>query len=420
VQMKLLAVFAGALLGFLIFNFNPASIFMGDSGSLFVGFSVAVLALNYEAAKPRDMLTVLSVPVMLLAIPILDTTFVTLRRRLSGRPVSMGGRDHTSHELVAIGLSERKAVLILYFIAVLSGLLSMLVRDLPIYFGLAIIPIFVLSVTLLAIYLSGAVKKSPAAKIEGKDVALLPLLAEITYKRRLFEVMLDLLLISISYYSAYILRFEKGQDLGVNLQLMLKSLPLIIIFKSFSFFAFGVYRGMWRYAGLDDMLTFIKAMSMGTILSIIALVLAFRFEGFSRTVFIIDWVLLFILVAGSRLSYKLFDRYLKPLQAGGERTLIYGAGDGGEFALRELLNNEELGMTPVGFIDDDAMKNEVKIHGYPVLGASSDVERLVKELEATRMIVSSPKIQPEKYEYLKKRCSELGVKILHFRMTLEE
>ncbi|HEY5443477.1 MAG TPA: MraY family glycosyltransferase, partial [Pyrinomonadaceae bacterium] len=93
-----MVAFAGALLGFLVYNSNPASIFMGDCGSMFVGFFLASSALvNVSGGRSRSLLPVLAVPILVLFIPIFDTTFVTVLRKLSGRAASQGGRDHTSH-----------------------------------------------------------------------------------------------------------------------------------------------------------------------------------------------------------------------------------------------------------------------------------------------------------------------------------
>jgi UDP-GlcNAc:undecaprenyl-phosphate GlcNAc-1-phosphate transferase len=125
-----LLAFAGALLGFLIYNSNPASIFMGDCGSMFIGLFLASAALvNVSGGRSRSLLPVLAVPILVLFIPIFDTTFVTILRKLSGRSASQGGRDHTSHRLVALGLSERRAVWMLYGFAALSGLLGVLVQQ---------------------------------------------------------------------------------------------------------------------------------------------------------------------------------------------------------------------------------------------------------------------------------------------------
>ena len=104
---------AGAILGFLRFNFNPATIFLGDSGSLFIGFllgSISLLDVTHVAGVP----TLVFAPVTVLAIPVFDTLFVSVTRRLRGQPISQGGTDHSSHRLVRLGLEERRAVLLLY------------------------------------------------------------------------------------------------------------------------------------------------------------------------------------------------------------------------------------------------------------------------------------------------------------------
>ena len=145
-----------ALLGFLFYNSNPASIFMGDCGSMFVGFFLASSALiNVSGGRSRSFLPVLAVPILVLFIPIFDTTFVTVLRKLSGRAASQGGRDHTSHRLVALGMSERHAVLMLYGFAALSGVLAILVQRARLDISLAAIAGFTIVLTLVGVYLAG-------------------------------------------------------------------------------------------------------------------------------------------------------------------------------------------------------------------------------------------------------------------------
>jgi UDP-GlcNAc:undecaprenyl-phosphate/decaprenyl-phosphate GlcNAc-1-phosphate transferase len=99
-EAVMMAVFAAALIGFLVYNSNPATIFMGDSGSMFIGLFLASAALvNVSGGRSRSFVPVLAVPILVLFIPIFDTTFVTILRKLSGRAASQGGRDHTSHRL---------------------------------------------------------------------------------------------------------------------------------------------------------------------------------------------------------------------------------------------------------------------------------------------------------------------------------
>ena len=105
--------FVGSLLGFLAHNYPPARIFMGDSGSLFLGLFLAGLSLSPAPGLSRSLFAVIAVPALILAIPILDTTLVTIGRLLEGRPISQGGKDHTSHRLVALGASEERTLWVL-------------------------------------------------------------------------------------------------------------------------------------------------------------------------------------------------------------------------------------------------------------------------------------------------------------------
>jgi len=155
-QALLLLAFAGALLGFLLYNHHPASIFMGDCGSMFVGFLLAGSVLSYGSGhgRSRSLVAVLAVPLLVLVVPIFDTTLVTLLRKLAGRPASQGGRDHTSHRLVALGLSEKHAVWMLYTFAIAAGSLATLVRDADLGLSLGVIAAFVVALTILGLYLA--------------------------------------------------------------------------------------------------------------------------------------------------------------------------------------------------------------------------------------------------------------------------
>src|ERR1700682_5923345 len=209
VEALMLAIFAAALLGFLIYNSNPASIFMGDCGSMFIGFFLASAALvNVSGGRSRSFLPVLVVPILVLFIPIFDTTFVTILRKLSGRSASQGGRDHTSHRLVALGMSERKAVWMLYGFAGLSGILAMFVREVKLDVSLAAIAGFTILLTLLGVYLAGVkVYDENEASLAMKEKPLYTFLVDVSYKRRVFEVLLDVVLIILAYWSAYAVKF---------------------------------------------------------------------------------------------------------------------------------------------------------------------------------------------------------------------
>ncbi len=340
-EALMLLVFAAALLGFLVYNSNPASIFMGDSGSMFIGFFLASAALvNVSGGRSRSLLPVLAVPILVLFIPIFDTTFVTILRKFSGRAASRGGRDHTSHRLVALGMSERHAVLMLYGFAALSGLLALLVQQVKLDVSLAAIAAFTVILTLLGVYLAGVkVYDESEEALAAGNKSVYAFIVDLSYKRRIFEVLLDVILILLAYWCAYAVKVGtiSGSDAW---KLFLRTLPVLVFVKMASFLVMGVYRGMWRYTGLDDLIVFVKAVVVSSVLSVLAVLFAFRFEGFSRAIFIIDGLLMFLFLAGSRMTFRLFRQVIPVAKSiDGRRVLIYGAGDAGELLLRELLNN---------------------------------------------------------------------------------
>ena len=119
----LLLAFIGSLLGFLFYNYNPASVFLGDCGSLFIGYVIASLTLleRYVSHASSTLFPVL-MPVLVLAVPIMDTATVILIRLREGRPIYVGDRRHLSHRLVALGFSPRTAVLFIYLVTLSLGL----------------------------------------------------------------------------------------------------------------------------------------------------------------------------------------------------------------------------------------------------------------------------------------------------------
>ena len=112
---------AGACLGFLRYNFNPAKIFMGDSGSLLIGYVLSVLAILGFWQTSSPMFPTLTAPVLILGYAVFDTTLVTVLRLKASGPPWIGGRDHSSHRLIRLGLSERKAVLLLYALGAMAS-----------------------------------------------------------------------------------------------------------------------------------------------------------------------------------------------------------------------------------------------------------------------------------------------------------
>jgi len=412
-------IVAAPLAAFLFYNFSPASIFMGDSGSMTIGYSLSVLSLYFAQLPTATTVSVYAVPVLALMVPILDTTLVTLIRTLSGRKASTGGRDHTSHRLVLIGLSERKAVLFLYLTATVSGFAALFVSRSDELTSPAVILPVILAFLLMGIFLA-QLRVYPE-----KEFSLLrnrpytPILLELTYKKQILLVVLDFALIAFSYYLAYRLRFDRSEFVKF-FYAFLQSLPAIIACKLVVFFIMGVYRGIWGSMSTNDVYVYLKASFLGTILSVVIVTYIYRFQGFSKGVFIIDWLLTIGLLLGTRGSFRIFQDTIKRKSLKGPGVFIYGAGRGGEILLREFLNNKRLGMKPLGFIDDDELKVGKKLFGYPVLGKYEDMDDLASKHRPGGLVISFNHMTRERRSSIAADCRRHDMFLKRFVINLSD
>ncbi len=412
----LAAALFGATAGFLVYNFRPASIFMGDAGSLFLGATLAFLSL--AGGSRSGIASALAVPVFLLLIPIFDTAFVTLSRILSTRSASQGGRDHTSHRLVAMGFSETQAVLFLWMLAAAGAAIAILSRYVGSFGTVLIAPLLLIVLTLLGIQLARV------GVYDGDDFSLLvgkpytPLLVDVTYRRRLFEVLLDLILVTFSYVAAYVIRFD--QDTRLYVGLIQQSLPIIIACQLSALYVVGVYQGTWRYVGVGDLTTYAKGIVAGVLASVMALVLLYRFDGYSRGVFVVDLMLVGLLVPGSRLSFRLLGDAAGRRRQTGRPTLVYGAGDGGALLVGELRNNPRHGLSPIGFIDDDPSRHRKRMLRLPVLGGLKDLATVIGHEGVEVVVISTTKLPAERRITLEQICHTSGTRLMELRFAIQD
>ncbi len=268
-EVAYLAMLAGAVAGFLVYNFPPASIFMGDSGALMLGFSLAALTLSNDGVRGSrsDVLSVIAGPVFVLLIPIFDTTLVTVLRLLAGRSPAVGGRDHSSHRLVAIGLSERSAVFVLWALAAVGGAVGLTIRGATQGFTLLVGGLFIIVLCLFAMLLARVrVYELPAAA--PGDVTPIP--DEFMHKKRVIEVVLDFCAIAVAYYAANQFHFDADAYLR-NAQIFYSSLPIVVAFQLVAFFTVGVYRGAWHLFRLSDALPMIAGVIVASVAALAAM-----------------------------------------------------------------------------------------------------------------------------------------------------
>lgn len=410
-------VFIAAVAGFLVFNLNPASIFMGDSGSLFIGFLLAGLSVSgMHGNAAKSVFAVLLFPVLSLAIPIFDTTLVTITRHFSGRPISQGGRDHSSHRLVAIGQSETQAVGILWGMSATGGGVAFLFYRYGVPDSVLIASLFGVGLALFGVYLGKAKVQGEANRPTPRTDS--PPVAKAAGRGRVFTFALDVLLVTIAYYGAYWLRFEGFSSEPEQFRLFLDSMPAALVCALTSFFLFGLYRNHWRYTGIRDLWMTLKATFTAVLLTVALSTFMYRFEGYSRSVFLIYWGALFLSVSGSRCSFRLFEELLEGRPPDQARVLIYGAGDTGELLLRELKGKLN-GRRVVGFLDDDPAWARSLIHGVPVLGGLDTAEAWVRKHSVNEIIISSSEVSQETLAQLRAVCEKSDIELTRATMKLE-
>jgi UDP-GlcNAc:undecaprenyl-phosphate GlcNAc-1-phosphate transferase len=228
-------------------------------------------------------------------------------------------------------------------------------------------------------------------------------------------VFLDLCLTAIAYYSAYRLRFD-GQFSAYFPQ-FLQSLPLVLGVQLVSLFVVGGYRGVWQYFGLMDGVTFAKGVGLGTLLNVSLLVYVYRFESYSRGVFVIYAALLMLLLSGSRASFRLISEFAQRRNQRGLRVVIYGAGDVAASAVRDILTRRHGGYRLLGFIVEDPALERAHMQGYPVIGTYNT---LLTQIEDGRvdLVVITQLIDVDRLEALRQRCAERQVSLerLHFAL----
>lgn len=377
-----------ACAGFLPFNLRPqrgAAVFMGDSGSQLIGFGLASLALAASWTVAGTTVATILLPLLVLAIPILDTTLVTIARLVEKRPVTQGGRDHTSHRLVYYGLSETKAVLLLAIVASAIGAtgLAYNVLDNGRLTAVGVLVTFVLLVQ-FGSFLSDLEERSRRG-IEGPDPSLWRAL--VFEPRRLVEVFVDFVLICGSFLASYLLAVG-GFGTVFERSVYLSALPILLASRYVLFVALGVYRRVWRFATARDAIPIAVACIASSGVAYLVLVALRPIGSFPATeIFVVDAILCTLLVGASRLALRLLPE-VRGRRVPRRRVLVAGAGQAGRSLARELRETHEAQV--VGFLDDNPRVRRRRILGISVVGSLDEADRAIASTRAEEVLVTIP------------------------------
>jgi len=204
--------------------------------------------------------------------------------------------------------------------------------------------------------------------------------------RRIVVTLIFLIQAVLANYLAFIIRFESILS-PFSLKTFLAYLPILLCIRFVFFIQGGLYKGLWRYASVSDLIKIIKSTTLGSIVFLLTVHYLIGDPNYPRLIVILDWLLFIIISGGNRLFIRVFKEYMFS-ESLRKRILIIGAGDAGEMIVREMKNNPEYAYEPIGFIDDDVNKKGLTIHDVPILGPSSIIPETITKHRPEEILIS--------------------------------
>jgi FlaA1/EpsC-like NDP-sugar epimerase len=213
-------------------------------------------------------------------------------------------------------------------------------------------------------------------------------------RHRIWQVGTDAVLLALAWYLAFQVRFDYGVPPRYDEFLALEVFVVVVGVQLGVFVLFGLYQHWWRYVSIRDMWRAILAVSVGSIVAVVVMYLWRPVEDLNvpRGIIAIDWLFALAFITGGRLLARtLIERPGRNrFVARGKEALIVGAGDAGQLIIREMLKTPQLGYTPIGLVDDDGRKRNMRLHGVKVLGTTAELPRLLVDNRPDEVIIAIP------------------------------
>jgi FlaA1/EpsC-like NDP-sugar epimerase len=235
--------------------------------------------------------------------------------------------------------------------------------------------------------------------------------------RNSYMLLGDIILLVVCVFLGYVLRLELGAALIQYSPSMYWMAAVAILIKPLVYYYFGLYRRLWQYASTHELRLIVVAVSSGSLVLALAMISLFSmdvFIGFPRSVLVIDWLLSLLAVGGLRFGSRLLaeNRVLASVSAQGvpvRKVLVVGAGDAGALVVREMQKNPQLTMSPIGFLDDNAKKQQQTIYGLPVIGTLKDLARVLDSRRIDEVIIAIPSAPGKVVRLVADGCRLRGV-----------
>jgi FlaA1/EpsC-like NDP-sugar epimerase len=233
------------------------------------------------------------------------------------------------------------------------------------------------------------------------------------YRHRLVQVLVDAALVALAYSLAFLLRFDNGIPQRYR-DLLGATIVFVVVGKVAVFAAFGLYQKWWRYVGLRDFETIMKAVVVASLTLVgVLFVWSPTDSDLPRSIAVMDLLLTAALIGGTRLLVRsVLERpHRGAVLPKGQEVLIVGAGEAGQLIVREMQRSPELRQTPIGFVDDDPRKRAMRIHGLKVLGTTGELGRMLDDIEPDEVILAIPSAPGFVRERVVRACRERDIPV---------
>ncbi|HYE37581.1 nucleoside-diphosphate sugar epimerase/dehydratase [Methylocaldum sp.] len=221
----------------------------------------------------------------------------------------------------------------------------------------------------------------------------------------------DLIMVALAWIGAYWLRFNLSLPPELEMRASLQWLPLVVVTQAVIFRRLGLYRGIWRFASIPDLVRIAKASCLGIATIAVIIFSVNRLEGVPRSVIPLYAVLLLLLLSTPRLFYRVWKDRGAALSTG-RRALIVGAGKAGEMLVRDLLRASGTQFAPIAFVDDDPQKKGSEIHGVRVRGRCEQIPRLINKLDVEAILIAVPSATDKEMRRIVEICEGVGIPFL--------
>lgn len=224
----------------------------------------------------------------------------------------------------------------------------------------------------------------------------------------------DICMVAIAWTLAIVLRYDLPLEAEVAV-VFWQVLPIAVIVQSFVLWYGGLYRGVWRFASLPDLVTILRTSVIGTFILVLVLVLFNRLEFIPRSSLLFYPFLLIFLLGMPRLLYRLWHEhsfdFLLTDNTKPQQVLVLGAGSSGDMLVRDMLRNRGSGYMPIGFLDDRKRLHGGKVQGVPVLGSINKLSEVIESLDIDIIIIAMPSASDEQMRRIIELCEQCSIPV---------